>query len=96
MKEAKEEINIPEFNATSIDTTGSKSSGIFFIIGKPLKNIVKDLVFNISLITGEIATCKLPKSDKDNKTKIECELDGVIEKSKIMIPQTIILSGNKE
>ena len=96
IKEAKEEINIPEFNATSIDKTGSKSSGKFFIIGKPLKNIVKDLVFNITLITGEIATCRLPKSDKDNETKIECELDGVIEKSKIMIPQTIILSGNKE
>ena len=93
---AKEEITIPEFNATSIDTTGSMASGVFSIIGKPLDDIPKEFIFNITLITGQMASCSLPKSTKNNEVKIECELDGTIENEKIMIPETTVLFGFKE
>ena len=96
IEEAQAKINIPEFNATSIDTTDSLSSGIFIIKGQPLNDNFKNVIFNITLISGETATCKLIETNKDNEAKIECELDGVIEKSKIMIPKKMITNGNKE
>ena len=97
MEEAKdEEDNIPEFNATLIDTNNSISEGIFKIVGKPLVDIEKDFIFNITLVSGQIALCKLPKSAKNAEVKIECELDGTIEKDFIMIPYTTLFKGYKE
>ena len=96
MEQATETINIPQFNATSIDSVDSISSGIFTIIGTTLGEIEKDYTFNINLVTGETASCLLPKSVKDTEVKIECQLDGKIEKSQIMIPQTTVFDGFKE
>jgi hypothetical protein len=88
--------DLPNFEATEIDATGSINSGIFVIVGKPLDDIVKDYVFNLTLVTGEKAVCKLPKSNKNAEIKIECELDGTLEKTIIMIPETTVKSGYKE
>ena len=87
---------LPNFNATDIDATGSINSGIFVIKGQPQKDIVKDYVFNITLVTGEKAICKLPKSTKNTEVRIECELDGTLEKTILMIPETTVKSGYKE
>ena len=87
---------LPEFNATSIDTSESISNGIFTIEGKPLEDIKKEFKFNLTLVTEQIAICTLPKSPKGINAKIACVLDGIIEKSKISIPQTTIFEGYKE
>ena len=96
IEEATEEVSIPEFNATEIDTSVSISEGVFTIKGKPLGEIEKELVFDITLLSGETATCTLPKSDKGADVEIECTLDGTIEDSKIMIGQTTVLIDQKE
>ena len=97
VEEAKDtDPDLPNFNATNINATGSIETGVFIIEGQPLDDIVKDFVFNITLVTGETAICKLPKSTKNNNVSIECELDGTLEKTKIMIPETTVKSGNKE
>ena len=87
---------IPAFNSTSIDTTGSISLGTFSIVGKPLDNIEKEYKFNITLVSGENALCTLPKTNKGVNAKIDCVLDGIIDKNKISIPQTTILNGYDE
>jgi hypothetical protein len=87
---------LPNFNATNINATGSIETGTFIIEGQPLDDIVKDFVFNLTLVTGEKAVCKLPKSTKSTQVEIECELDGTLEKTKIMIPETTVKSGYKE
>jgi hypothetical protein len=77
---------LPNFNATNINATGSIQTGIFIIEGQPLDDILKDYIFNITLITGQKAICKIPKSTKSTQVQIKCELDGTLEKTKIMIP----------
>ncbi|MBP3802026.1 MAG: hypothetical protein J6I85_08440, partial [Clostridia bacterium] len=96
VEKTQKEVNIPEFNATSIDTTGSMSSGIFTIIGQLSNDIEKEFIFNITLVSGQTATCNLPKSKKKIKVEIECILDGTIENGKIMIPQSTIFNEYKE
>jgi len=96
IEQATEEKTIPEFNATSINTTGSISSGTFSIEGTPLNDIEVDGEFDIQLLTGEKSTCTLSKSEKDSNAKIDCTLDGTIEEDKIRIPQTTVKKGHKE
>ena len=96
IEKAEENQDIPEFNAISIDTTGSTSKGIFSILGKPLKDIEKEFSFIITLVSGQLAWCNISKSTKGFTTKIVCELDGEIEKAKIMIPPTTVFEGYKE
>ena len=57
MEKAQKEVNILEFNATSIDTTGSISSGIFTIIGLISDDIEKEFIFNITLVSCQTSTC---------------------------------------
>ena len=90
IEEVTEEVSIPEFNATEIDTKDSISTGTFTIKGKPLGEIGKEFVFDITLLSGETATCTLPKSNKDADVEIKCTLDGTIDESKIMIGQTTV------
>jgi hypothetical protein len=96
IEEATETVSIPEFNATEIDTTDSISTGTFTIKGKPLGEIKKEFVFDITLLSGETATCTLPKSNKNSDVEIKCTLDGTIDESKIMIGQTTVLIDKKE
>ena len=96
MKEIIDNKTIPVFNPISINTTGAMSLGVFSIEGKPLDNLDKDFIFNITLVSGQNALCNLPKSPKGVNAKIECVLDGVIEQNKIMIPQTTIFNGYDE
>ena len=96
IEEVTEEVSIPEFNATEIDTKDSISTGTFTIKGKPLGQIGKEFVFDITLLSGETATCTLPKSNKDADVEIKCTLDGTIDESKIMIGQTTVLINQKE
>ena len=97
VEEAKDtDPALPNFNATNINAIGSIETGVFLIEGQPLDDIVKDFVFNITLVTGETTICKLPKTPKSNNVSIECELDGTLEKTKIMIPETTVKCGYKE
>ena len=96
IEEANEEFSIPEFNATEIDTKDSISTGTFTIKGKPLDEIKKEFIFDITLLSGEKATCTLPKSNKGSNAEIKCTLDGTIDDSKIMIGQTTVLINQKE
>ena len=96
IEKAKENQDIPVFNSTSIDTSSSISKGLFIIKGNPLNNIKKEFNFNITLVSGQLASCNISKSTKGNETKIICELDGTIEKSKIMIPLTTVFEEYKE
>ena len=96
VEEAKDTDELPNFNATEIDATSAIADGTFEIEGEPLEDITKEFVFNITLVTGEKALCKLPKSPKGKKAFIVCELDGTLEKTKIMIPETTVKSGYKE
>ena len=54
------------------DTTNSKSTGIFYIIGEFLSEFIleKRFEFEIILLTGEKALCTLPKLDKKDEVKI--------------------------
>lgn len=62
----------------------------------PFGNIVKEYEFNLTLVAGEKALCKFPKSNKNAEEKIKCELEGTLEKTKIMILETTVKSGYKE
>ena len=93
-----EDIEIPVFNATSIDTTNSRKTGIFSIEGEFLDEFIieKKFEFEIKLLTGEKALCKIPKLDKKDEVKIECELQEELKDCKLMIEQFSILDGYKE
>ena len=56
-------IDIPVFNATYIETTNSKKTGIFTIIGEFLTEFTLEtrFEFDLVLVTGEKVKCTLPK-----------------------------------
>ena len=82
-----ETIEIPIFNATSIDTKDSKKTGTFSIIGEFLSEFKLEtrFEFEIILLTGEKAICTLPKIVKEGEVEIKCELQEELKDSKIMI-----------
>ena len=89
---------IPIFNGTSIDTTDSKQTGTFILIGELLTEFTlkKRFEFSLILITGEKVICTLPKINGKVEVKIKCILQEELKDSKIMIEQCSILNKYKE
>ena len=91
-----EEVDIPLFNATSIDTKNSALTGIFFINGLlPPKFVLKKKIeFEVLLMTGEKAICTFPKVTADKtEVKIECILQKKLIDKQIIIQQFCALDG---
>ena len=94
-----EEIDIPLFNATSIDTTNSAKTGIFIINGifPPKFILKKKFEFEVLLMTGEKAICTFPKVTADKtEVKIECILQKKLIDTQIFIQQFCALDGYNE
>ena len=90
----EEELKIPNFNATSINTTDSEKTGIFIINGEILEDFKSDknIVFEIMLLSGQKAKCTLPKfnSTTEKKIKIECVLQEKVINTKLVILPSLI------
>ena len=94
--ESNKNQKIPDFTIEYLDITNSSKSGIFYIIGYPSEeiNIEKEIDFEMYLVTGEKASCTLPKmSNLDSESKIECTLDNKLTDKKIMIYNYTIFDG---
>jgi hypothetical protein len=95
LPENKNEI-IPVFNATSLDTNGSETTGIFYINGEvpPKFELNKKIEFELTLLTGQKVTCTIPKITPEKKEiKIECALQEEIKGIKIRISPCAALDG---
>ena len=91
--------DIPIFNSTSIDTSNSRKTGIFSIIGNLPPGFTRneEFKFDMALVSGQKAECVLPiVTGVEKEVKIDCELQEELKKEKLMIEQFSALDGYNE
>jgi hypothetical protein len=86
-------------NETSLDTNDSETTGVFYIEGviPPKFKLIKNLDFELTLLTGQKVICTIPKIKPDKKEiRIECVLEEEANNTKITISPCAAFDGYNE